>query len=96
MPTRKRVNAQREGISVRTRWGWGPSAKCKKEGRMPHQVKHFGTSGEIAVLIEQVNKWLKENATIEVVAVSESQGGRLGDENDPFYYSMNVVYRSRD
>ena len=30
MPTRKRASAQREGISVSTRWGWGPSAKCKK------------------------------------------------------------------
>ena len=63
---------------------------------MPYQVKHFGTSGEIAVLIAEVNKWLKENGTFEVVAVSESQGGRLGDENDPFYYSLNVVYRSND
>ena len=61
---------------------------------MSYQVKHFGTSGEIALLIEEVNKWLKDNTTIEVVAVSESQGGRLGDENDPFYYSMNVVYKT--
>ena len=30
MPTLKRVSAQREGISVRTRWGWGPSASAKK------------------------------------------------------------------
>jgi len=63
---------------------------------MTYQVKHFGTSGEIAVLIEEVNKWLKATEAIEIVAVSESQGGRLGDENDPFYYSMNVVYRTRD
>ena len=44
---------------------------------MTYQVKHFGTSGEIAVLIEEVNKWLKANEAFEVVAVSESQGGRL-------------------
>ena len=30
MLTRKRGSAQRESISVRTRWGWGPSAKCNK------------------------------------------------------------------
>jgi hypothetical protein len=29
MPTRKRVSAQWEGISVSTRWGWGPSASAK-------------------------------------------------------------------
>jgi hypothetical protein len=28
------------------------------------------------------------------VAISESQGGRIGDEADPFYFSLNVVYRS--
>jgi len=61
---------------------------------MTYQVKHFGTSGEIAVLIEEVNKWLKANEAIEVVTVSESQGGALGDEDDPFYYSMNVVYKT--
>ncbi len=61
---------------------------------MAYQVKHFGTSGEIAVLIEEINKWLKANESIEVVAVSESQGGQLGDEADPFYYSMNVVYKT--
>jgi hypothetical protein len=61
---------------------------------MPQQIKHFGTSGEIVVLIEEVNAWLKENdGKLEVVAISESQGGRLGDEADPFYYSLNVVYR---
>lgn len=61
---------------------------------MPQQIKHFGTSGEIAVLIEEVNAWLKENdGKLEVVALSESQGGRLGDEADPFYYSLNVIYR---
>ncbi|OFW29205.1 MAG: hypothetical protein A3H97_07305 [Acidobacteria bacterium RIFCSPLOWO2_02_FULL_65_29] len=62
---------------------------------MAQQIKHFGTSGEIAVLIDDVNKWLSENdGKLEVVAVSESQGGRLGDEADPFYYCMNVVYRT--
>ena len=61
---------------------------------MPQQIKHFGTSGEIAKLIEEVNAWLREgDATREIVAISESQGGRLGDEADPFYYSLNVVYR---
>jgi hypothetical protein len=30
MRTRKRVSAQRESISVRTRWGWGPSASERK------------------------------------------------------------------
>jgi hypothetical protein len=63
---------------------------------MAYQVKHFGTSGEISALVEEVNKWLKANETFEVVAISESQGGALGDENDPFYYSMNIVYRSMD
>ena len=29
------------------------------------------------MLIEEVNKWLKANEAIEVVAVSESQGSRL-------------------
>ena len=62
---------------------------------MPQQIKHFGTSGEIALLIQEVNAWLLENdGKIEVVAISESQGGRLGDEADPFYYSLNVVYRN--
>jgi len=61
---------------------------------MAYQVKHFGTSGEIAVLVEEVNKWLRDNAAIEVVAISESQGGQLGSENDPFYYSLNVVYKT--
>ena len=63
---------------------------------MPYEVKHFGTSGEIATLIDEVNKWLKEqDGKVEVVAMSESQGGRLADEADPFYYSLNIVYRSR-
>jgi hypothetical protein len=61
---------------------------------MPQQIKHFGTSGEIAKLIDEVNAWLQEeNGKREIVAISESQGGRLGDEADPFYYSLNVVYR---
>ena len=60
---------------------------------MLDQIKHFGTSGEIATLIEEVNNWLRENdGKVEVVGISESQGGRLGDEADPFYYSLNVVY----
>jgi len=35
MPTRKRGSAQREGISVRTRWGVGPQRNCKEVGRGP-------------------------------------------------------------
>jgi len=63
---------------------------------MLNQIKHFGTSGEIATLIEEVNKWLRENdGKVEVVGISESQGGSLGDETDPFYYSLNVVYSMR-
>jgi hypothetical protein len=63
---------------------------------MLNQIKHFGTSGEIATLIEEVNTWLRDNdGKLEVVGVSESQGGSLGDEADPFYYSLNVVYRVR-
>ena len=63
---------------------------------MLNQIKHFGTSGEIATLIEEVNNWLRENdGKVEVVGISESQGGSLGDEADPFYYSLNVVYRVR-
>lgn len=61
---------------------------------MPYEVKHFGTSGEIATLIDEVNAWLKANdGKLDIVAISESQGGRLGDEADPFYYSLNIVYR---
>ena len=61
---------------------------------MAQQIKHFGTSGEIAVLVEQVNAWLKEQeGKVEVIALSESQGGQLGNEADPFYFSLNVVYR---
>ena len=63
---------------------------------MLNQIKHFGTSGEIATLIEEVNTWLRENdGKVEVVGISESQGGSLGDEADPFYYSLNVVYSVR-
>jgi hypothetical protein len=61
---------------------------------MAQQIKHFGTSGEIAILVEQVNAWLKEQeGKVEVVALSESQGGQLGNETDPFYFSLNVLYR---
>ena len=64
---------------------------------MTQQVKHFGTSGEISQLIERVNEWLKAaEGKIEIVAVSESQGGRIGDEADPFYFSLNVVYRTAE
>ena len=63
---------------------------------MPYEMKHFGTSGEIAVLIDEVNRWLNSQGdSMEVVAISESQGGRLGDESDPFYYSLNVVYKTK-
>jgi hypothetical protein len=63
---------------------------------MPYEVKHFGTSGEIANLIDEINAWLKANdGKFDLVTISESQGGRLGDEADPFYYSLNVVYRTR-
>ena len=62
---------------------------------MRYEIKHFGTSGEISVLVEEINKWLADNqGTVDVVAMSESQGGRLGDEADPFYFSLNVVYRT--
>ena len=61
---------------------------------MAQQVKHFGTSGEISKLVDQVNEWLEAaEGRIEIVAISESQGGRIGDEADPFYFSLNVVYR---
>ena len=63
---------------------------------MLNQIKHFGTSGEIATLIDEVNTWLRENdGKVEVIGISESQGGSLGNETDPFYYSLNVVYRVR-
>jgi hypothetical protein len=62
---------------------------------MRYEIKHFGTSGEISVLVAEINTWLAENqGKIEVVTMSESQGGRLGDEADPFYFSLNVVYRT--
>ena len=48
---------------------------------MLNQIKHFGTSGEIATLIKEVNNWLRENdGKVEVVGISESQGGSLGDD----------------
>ena len=62
---------------------------------MAHQLKHFGTSGEISKLIDEINAWLTAGeGKIEVVAISESQGGQIGNEADPFYFSLNVVYRS--
>jgi hypothetical protein len=62
---------------------------------MRYEIKHFGTSGEISVLVEEINKWLADNqGKVDVVAMSESQGGRLGDDADPFYFSLNVVYRT--
>jgi hypothetical protein len=61
---------------------------------MRYEIKHFGTSGEIGVLIQEVDAWLKASeANIDVVAMSESQGGRIGDADDPFYFSLNIVYR---
>ena len=64
---------------------------------MAQQVKHFGTSGEITKLIDQVNEWLTAaEGKIEIVAISESQGGRIGDQADPFYFSLNVVYRNQE
>ena len=64
---------------------------------MAQQVKHFGTSGEISKLVEDVNAWLKAGeGKIEIVAISESQGGRIGDEADPFYFSLNVVYKTQE
>ena len=60
---------------------------------MRHEIKHFGTSGEISVLVEEVNAWLLANeADIQIVAMSESQGGRIGDEADPFYFSLNIAF----
>jgi hypothetical protein len=60
-------------------------------------MKHFGTSGEISKLVEEINAWLKAGeGKIEIVAISESQGGRIGDEADPFYFSLNVVYRAQE
>ena len=64
---------------------------------MTQQMKHFGTSGEISKLINDVNEWLKAGeGKIEIVAISESQGGRIGDEADPFYFSLNVVYKTQE
>ena len=60
-------------------------------------MKHFGTSGEISKLVEEINAWLKAGeGKIEIVAISESQGGRIGDEADPFYFRLNVVYRTQE
>ena len=64
---------------------------------MTQQMKHFGTSGEISKTINDVNEWLKAGeGKIEIVAISESQGGRIGDEADPFYFSLNVVYKTQE
>ncbi len=64
---------------------------------MAQQVKHFGTSGEISKLVDDVNAWLTAGeGKIEIVAISESQGGRIGDEADPFYFSLNVVYKTQE
>jgi hypothetical protein len=61
---------------------------------MRHEIKHFGTSGEIAALIREVDAWLQtRHDAIEIVAMSESQGGKIGDTDDPFYFSLNIVYR---
>ena len=60
-----------------------------------HQIKHFGTSGEISTLVEEINRWLAEQeGKLEVVAMSESQGGSVGNTEDPFYFSLNIVYRT--
>ena len=62
---------------------------------MAQQVKHFGTSGEIIKVIAEVNAWLEAGeGKIEIVAISESQGGQIGSETDPFYFSLNVVYKT--
>ena len=64
---------------------------------MAQQVKHFGTSGEISKLVDDVNAWLTAGeGKIAIVAISESQGGRIGDEADPFYFSLNVVYKTQE
>jgi hypothetical protein len=61
------------------------------------QVKHFGTSGEISKVIADVNAWLAAGeGAIEIVAISESQGGQIGNEADPFYFSLNVVYQTQE
>ena len=71
-----------------------PAATSKAATQL---VKHFGTSGEISKLVEDVNAWLKAGeGKIEIVAISESQGGRIGDEADPFYFSLNVVYKTQE
>ena len=42
---------------------------------MLNQIKHFGTSGEIATLIEEVNNWLRQNdGKVEVVYQREAHG----------------------
>ena len=62
---------------------------------MRYEIKHFGTSGEIRALMDDVSEWLRSNeGKIDVVTISESQGGQLGSETDPFYFSLNVVYKT--
>ena len=34
---------------------------------MLNQIKHFGTSGEIATLIDEVNTWLREKTDVDWV-----------------------------
>ena len=75
-----------------THWDW-----TERGADVTQQVKHFGTSGEISKMINDVNEWLKAGeGKIEIVAISESQGGRIGDEADPFYFSLNVVYKTQE
>src|SRR5262245_3747831 len=67
MPTRKRVSAQREGINVRTRWGWGPSAIAKKlRGRSAWPDEH-SLSGEGAD-IKQMAIGINRHRSIPVCA----------------------------
>ncbi len=67
MHPRKRVCAQRECISVRTRWGWGPSASAKKSA-VTHAVAI--ALGFIAPLGAQapVSKTHRLEATPQTVA----------------------------
>ena len=58
---------------------------------MLNQIRYFGTSGEIATLVEEVNNWWRENDGKDVVGVSTSEDGSFGAEADLFYYSVNVV-----